>query len=170
MRLWRLQEAACFAYLIGLITVIATGLRPVMLVVDAYAIAVGVLMLNAIRTLGAHRYEHQGEEVTFVEQLLDSLNYPGNALVGELWAPVGLRFHALHHLFPSLPYHALAKAHERLMDGLPADSPYRRTISPGLGTTLATLWRRSRAANARREENGTNQLLVEAAGSKSNMR
>ena len=148
LRLWRLQEAACFAYLTSLATVIILGLRPWTLIVDAYLIAAGVLLLNAVRTLGAHRYLHRGEEVTFVEQLLDSLNYPNNPILGELWAPVGLRFHALHHLFPSLPYHSLPAAHRRLMADLPTDSPYRQTISHSLISSLTTLWRRSRSSKA----------------------
>jgi hypothetical protein len=36
--------------------------------------------------------------------------------------PLGLRYHALHHLFPSLPYHALGTAHRRLIVALPPDS------------------------------------------------
>jgi fatty acid desaturase len=84
--------------------------------------------------------------MTFLEQLLDSLNYPNWPWVSVLWAPVGLRFHALHHLFPSLPYHNLARAHHRLMAELPADSPYRLTESPGRVASIAQLWRNSRNA------------------------
>jgi fatty acid desaturase len=64
----------------------------------------------------------------------------------ELWAPVGLRYHALHHLFPSLPYHNLGKAHRRLMRELPADSPYRQTESPHLWASLRLLWVQSGGA------------------------
>ena len=32
-----------------------------------------------------------------------SVNYPQRAWLSELWAPVGLRYHALHHLQPGLP-------------------------------------------------------------------
>jgi fatty acid desaturase len=108
--------------------------------------------LNALRTLGAHRYLHAHEEMTFVEQLLDSINYPRHPLIAGLWAPIGLRFHALHHLCPSLPYHNLAKAHQKLMAELPADSPYRQTESPGLWVSIADLWRRSRASSTRNQE------------------
>jgi hypothetical protein len=38
-----------------------------------------------------------------------------------------------------MPYHRLAEAHARLMAKLPADSPYRRTVSPGLLHTLGEL-------------------------------
>jgi fatty acid desaturase len=65
--------------------------------------------------------------------------------------PVGLRFHALHHLFPSLPYHNLAAAHARLMAALPADSPYRRTVSSGLWTTIRQLWREAGATRGAAE-------------------
>jgi fatty acid desaturase len=56
-----------------------------------------------------------------------------------------LRFHALHHIFPTMPYHALATAHRRLIRQLPPDSPYRRCSADTLTGVLATLWRRARA-------------------------
>jgi fatty acid desaturase len=107
---------------------------------------VGILFLNAIRTLGAHRYTNAEGQMTFVEQMLDSINYPRRPFLSALWAPVGLRFHALHHLFPSMPYHNLAKAHARLMAELPPDSPYRLTESPSLFASLRELYRNSQAA------------------------
>ncbi len=142
LRGWRLQEAAVFAYLVAIVTLLALGRLPLAFVAQAYATAVAVIILNAVRTLAAHRYLHGDGELTFLEQLLDSLNYPNWPLLSDLWAPVGLRFHALHHLFPSLPYHALAEAHRRLMAELPEDSPYRQTLSPGLWWSLRALWRR----------------------------
>jgi fatty acid desaturase len=56
---------------------------------------------------------------------------------------VGLRYHALHHVFPTMPYHALPEAHRRLMSHLPADSPYRRTEEGTLLGALRGLWRRA---------------------------
>lgn len=87
--------------------------------------------------------------MTFVAQLVDSVNYPASPLIDELWAPVGCRYHALHHLFPSMPYHAMPRAHRLLMQHLPADSPYRLTISPSLLATLRTLWHESRSGTQR---------------------
>ena len=84
-------------------------------------------------------------EMNFIEQMLDSVNYPHNPLIGGLWAPVGLRFHALHHIFPTMPYHALAEAHRRLMRDLPADSPYRLTEA-----TVADCFDRRRCGGGRR--------------------
>jgi len=50
-------------------------------------------------------------------------------------------FHALHHLFPALPYHALPAAHRRVISRMPLDSPYRATVRVSLLTTLVELWR-----------------------------
>ena len=57
--------------------------------------------------------------------------------------------HALHHLVPSIPYHNMPEAHERLMQHLPADSPYRATIFPSLWAAVSQVF-----ADAGRERTG----------------
>jgi fatty acid desaturase len=79
--------------------------------------------------------------MTYGAQLLDTNTIPGLPLIAELWAPLGMRYHALHHLVPSLPYHEMAKAHKRLMKELPPDSPYRQTIYPNLFAALFAFFR-----------------------------
>jgi fatty acid desaturase len=79
------------------------------------------------------------------EQVADSINLWGPAWLRPLTAllaPVGLRFHALHHDFPTLPYHALGAVHRRLTRELPAGSAYRATQRPALATVLAELLRK----------------------------
>ncbi|MEX0979368.1 MAG: fatty acid desaturase [Pirellulales bacterium] len=149
LRIFRLQEALCFLYLATFTALLIVGVVPLGCVPTAYLVSVAIMLLNNIRTLGAHRYTNAGGDVTFLAQLLDSINYSRHPFLTSLWAPVGLRFHALHHLFPSLPYHNLAKAHERLMAQLPADSPYRLTESPSLTASLVQLWRASRGNMAK---------------------
>jgi fatty acid desaturase len=118
---------------------------PLSFLPHVYLTGVFVMAINALRTLGAHRWTHLGDrEMTFVEQMLDSVDYPNHPLIGGLWAPIGLRFHALHHIFPTMPYHALPEAHRRLMKELPADSPYRQCQADSLHEVLVTLWRRAR--------------------------
>ena len=45
-----------------------------------------------------------------------------------------------------MPYHAMAKAHRRLMEHLPADSPYRQTEAKSLTAEIIALWRRAKAS------------------------
>jgi fatty acid desaturase len=149
LRIFRIQEALCFLWILAIGALLIAGVVPIGFLPTAYLISVVILFLNALRTLGAHRYTNDGGEVTFLDQLLDSINYPRCPFLSSLWAPVGLRFHALHHLFPSLPYHNLALAHARLMAELPLDSPYRQTESPSLTASLLSLWRTSRASSAK---------------------
>jgi len=139
--LWQEVCACAWAWLVAI--ALATGwlsLSWVLLVLSTLA-AVG--LLSSIRTLAAHRYRSDEGPVTFMEQVRDSVNHPGGVLA-ELWAPTGLRYHALHHMLPSLPYHALPAAHRILMDKLPKHSFYRQTNSTGLFRTLRTLWADSR--------------------------
>ncbi|MBX3426280.1 MAG: fatty acid desaturase [Pirellulales bacterium] len=151
LRIIRLQELGCMAVIWFIVVrmVYAGGilfderLSP-WFVVQAYLTGVFIVGINALRTLGAHRWTNDGSQMNFVDQLLDSVNYPYHPITGGLWAPIGLRFHALHHVFPSMPYHALPEAHRRLMRDLPADSPYRRCEARSLPEALAELWRRAK--------------------------
>ncbi len=151
LELWKRQERACFVFCLAVGLLLATEVLPLVWLLQAYLTGVTIIFVNSVRTLGAHRYRLLGES-SFSEQLQDSLNYPHWPLVSELWAPVGLRFHALHHLFPSLPYHNLAEAHRRLMRELPADSIYRQTESPGLFFQIGQLWRDSCATRRRQQD------------------
>lgn len=137
---WIVTEAAAAVVAWGAVALVATGRWPAAVLVQWYAVAAGVGFVNALRTLGAHRYGNPGGELDVTGQLVDSVNIPGSWWTG-LWAPVGLRYHGLHHFLPDLPYHALGAAHRRMVAKLPPDSPYFRTVSPGLWTALAGLWR-----------------------------
>ena len=65
-------------------------------------------------------------------QAADSIDFPGGIWT-ELWAPVGLRYHATHHCYPGIPYHALQAAYRRLTQALP---DYGKMTRPGLLRTL----------------------------------
>ena len=86
--------------------------------------------------------------MSYLEQLEDSINIPGQPVLTGLLFPVGLRFHALHHLFPTLPYHVLPSAHRRLMAELPADSPYRRTVVDNYLGVVRGMWNAAMARTA----------------------
>lgn len=105
-----------------------------------------VSFINTLRTLGAHAYESSGDPLDREGQLADSIDTPG-AFWTELWAPVGLRYHALHHFFPGIPYHSLPEAWRRLSSTLPEDSVHHRVRSPGLAHSLLALYRKGRRSN-----------------------
>ncbi len=149
LRIIYTQELACFLWC-AVIVVIApavVGQWPTPFLIHIYLMAVCIVFLNSVRTIGSHRWVNDGAQMDFLDQLLDSVNYPNNAWISELWGPVGTRFHALHHLFPTLPYHALPRAHRRLMAALPADSPYRLTEERSLTSGIINLLKRNRKTN-----------------------
>lgn len=144
MRIIFWQELACFVVCVAIFLVFLLFARwPYPIVIQAYLTAVLVVGLNSIRTLGSHRWWNEGRELTFGEQLLDSVTVHRNPWISELWGPVGTRYHSLHHLFPSLPYHSLPEAHRRLVQGLPVNSAYHHTVEPSLSAALLQLFRRS---------------------------
>ena len=124
------QEALGSVWAIGLIaSTQLIGWRPLLI---ALAILSLTAVLNQLRTLVAHLWENEGEAMTVTAQFLDSVNVPPPGVLAEFWAPVGLRFHALHHLMPSLPYHALPEAHRRLNAQLGAGSTYQAANHKGM--------------------------------------
>jgi fatty acid desaturase len=108
-----------------------------------YLVSAVASFINTVRTLGAHRYASDGTPLDRDGQLSDSIDTPG-ALWTELWAPVGLRYHALHHYFPGIPYHNLKAAYRRLIETLSPDSPHPQATSPGLPHSLQALYRGER--------------------------
>lgn len=148
-RLWLGQEAAASIWAIVLIALVATGVVPLRAFLIFLGVLSGLMILNQIRTLVAHLWENEGEPMSVTEQYLDSVNVPPPGLLPELWAPVGLRYHALHHLLPSLPYHALPAAHRRLAEALAPQSAYHRGNYEGLFPLLARLVRSTMGARAK---------------------
>ncbi len=98
-------------------------------------------MLNQLRTLVAHLWQNEGDAMTVTAQYLDSVNVPPPGPAAGLWAPVGLRYHATHHLLPSLPYHALGEAHRRLSERLGEGSTYAKASYPGLWMLIGRIAR-----------------------------
>jgi fatty acid desaturase len=139
---WAWQEWLLAAWMWSAIYAISAGWIPLDWAFRWYAVPAGMLVLNHARTLAAHRYYNDDRlPVDRMAQLLDSVNLTGSSWMTPLAAPVGLRFHALHHLLPTMPYHSLGVVHRTLERELPADSPYhetaRRTLLLGLAGLMA---------------------------------
>lgn len=138
---WRLQEIACSLYGLTAVGLVVGGVLSPALLLLWYLVACTIFFLNALRTLAAHSYRNPGERrMTPTEQYLDSVNVPGHRVFTALWAPVGLRYHATHHLFPAMPYHALGKAHRRLVKQLPDNRAYLQATRNSLWHALKRLW------------------------------
>ena len=163
MRVIRAQEVLCFLWLLAIAVIPPVFLDrwPIPFIIHGYLTAVVLLTFNCLRTMAAHRWWSDGHEVTFVDQMLDSVNINSSSPLELVLNPVGLRFHALHHMFPSLPYHNLAAAHRRLMEKLPADSLYRQTNEPSIATAISKLVRRS--IESQREESAAASAMSEQA-------
>jgi fatty acid desaturase len=130
--LWTKLEIAASLWAIALVVLVATGALPLSAFLIMMGVASAVAVLNQVRTLVAHLWENEGEPMTVTAQYLDSVNVPPPATLPALWAPVGLRYHALHHLLPSVPYHNLGIAHRRLCAVLDPASPYFKANYKGL--------------------------------------
>lgn len=122
------------------------GWRPLFIVLAVVSVTA---VLNQLRTLVAHLWENEGEAMSVTAQFLDSVNVPPPGLIAELWAPVGLRYHALHHLMPSMPYHALPEAHRRLVQELGIDSTYHAVNHPGMAVLVGRIARSTIGRRAR---------------------
>lgn len=142
---WRWQEALTFVYGATALDLALAGVLPWRALGLWYLMAVGVFTINSVRTLAAHCYRNPcGRTMTVSEQFLDSVDVPGHRLLTALWAPVGLRYHATHHLFPGMPYHNLGTAYRRLIRKMP--QVYGQASRRGLWDALRRIWRDARAS------------------------
>jgi fatty acid desaturase len=148
---WLIQETATAFLAAGVVAAVALGAVPLAVLGVWYAVTATILFVNSIRTLGAHAYRYSGDAtVSKTEEFLDSINVPSEDLLSRLIAPVGLRFHATHHLFPATPYHNLPKLHAALVAELPDTRAYLSTSRKSFAHALQTLWADARAADRRR--------------------
>ncbi len=107
------------------------GLFPWTHMFQLYLLGATVVILNQLRQLADHHFEGNGGNLSMSDHIQDSCNFVGKDPLTWLFFPFAIQYHALHHMFPSLPYHNLANAHTYLMLQLPKDSPYRDLEQPG---------------------------------------
>lgn len=140
---WQLEEGLAGGAAALAVTLTLLGVIDGEFLVLWYLVAVVILFLNALRTLVAHRYLNPPDRgMTISQQFLDSVDVPGHRFWTALWAPVGLRYHATHHLFPFIPYHDLGKAHRKLAREFSARDLYLQSTRSGLLDAFRALWRR----------------------------
>ena len=124
-------EIPCFLRAAMIPSLVLLGLNDWTRIPLLYALAVATVILNQLRQLADHHFEGDGSRVALEAHIADSCNFTRNDPLTLLFFPFSIRYHALHHLFPSMPYHNLKRAHEHLVATLPADSPYLSLDRPG---------------------------------------
>ncbi|NNL66048.1 MAG: fatty acid desaturase [Myxococcales bacterium] len=144
-RLYALRDLVCGAYVIGLGVALATGALPLSFLGRLYVLVVFTIGLNWTRNLAAHRYVDHGGPIPMRGQLEDTITITGGPWT-ELLFPIGLRYHSLHHVLATIPYHQLGRAHRRLLAQLEPDAPYRRTLHSLTGAFRALLEEARRGA------------------------
>ncbi len=141
---WNAEEAGAAVFVWVVAGAVFAGWISLGWIAQWCMVAAGIVSANQLRTLVAHGYENEGEPMDAEAQLLDSINLRGWPILTVLIAPVGLRYHALHHYLPFIPYHSLGLVHRRLLSELPQNAPYRATLRDGVGA-LRRLWRNAAA-------------------------
>jgi len=106
------------AFWCGVAALVLSGIIPLRAALVWYVVMAAINVIDGLRTLAAHAYESDGAPMDKAAQTADSHDIPGGPWT-ELWAPVGLRYHAMHHAFPGIPYHALPAAYRRLTAAMP---------------------------------------------------
>ena len=145
---WIIQEVAVALMFWVMAVSIYQGWFSFQWLAQWYIVATGILMINQVRTLAAHRYHNDGSQMDASAQLLDSVTLSGWTFPTVLAAPVGLRFHALHHILPTVPYHSLGTVHRLLLKELPPTSLYQQTQERSVWAAILALLRKSQALRA----------------------
>lgn len=151
-REWRVLETATCLWALVIISFVGSGLISLSTLAIGLAVGAGIAVVNQVRTLAAHLWENEGgEPMSLTAQYLDSVNVPPPATLPALWAPIGLRYHALHHLLPSVPYHALGQIHRQLTLQLDGASAIRKADHRSLNSLLWKLVRKPRPQSIRQD-------------------
>lgn len=147
-KFWALMECLCFLRAAGIVVFVIMGWGGIdwTRFVDLYLLAVLALGLDRVRETVAHRYRGDGNTMSQLGQLADSVNITGKTVFTELMFPLGMRYHALHHMFPSMPHHNLGTAHRRLLEQLPEGSFYHQVKGESFWHAVRLLIKNTRHA------------------------
>ena len=135
---WRVGEVAAWVSVWTLGMAVLLGIAPGSVAAHWLLVIAGVFVANQARTLLAHLYAGEGGRFDARSQLLDSLTLPERSWLAVLIAPVGLRYHALHHWAPGLPYHELGRVHRQLLSSPSPPGAYLETLTTDLSTALGS--------------------------------
>jgi fatty acid desaturase len=116
MMTWRSEEYTTTLAAWGVVLLVILGPLSALLLFHWYLLLAGIMLANGVRVLAAtHVYASSGALSSFADHIGDSINLERRSILNALVCPLGLSFHATHHVFPTLPYYALRRVHEALM-------------------------------------------------------
>jgi fatty acid desaturase len=122
-----LHDLATCLYGWSILVLCTMQILPWSLVLILAGVLSAIWTLDFVHLLTAHRYDGFSKAGNLQAQADDSITIVGSWIT-EIWNPVGLRYHALHHLQEDLPYHSLGKIHQILVNKLPSDNFYQKSI------------------------------------------
>lgn len=138
-RQWYLQELGTYLYNSIFIAAVFIGFLPLDVFFVWYIAFYVFYAVNYYRVLVSHRYVGTNLHFTAKEQVLDSVTVLSRNLFHKLLFPLGLQYHTLHHMYPTVPCHNLEGVHKMLLSVLPPQHPYRAHIYPNYFLALRDL-------------------------------
>lgn len=136
LKTMRFNDFMCSIYKILTIILILTNILPVRFIIYFYIGFVFCSILNMYRALFNHLYTNESlKPLNKDEHILDTTTVESGFLTMIIFVN-GLNYHALHHLFPEIPYYRLGAAHRLLMKELPEDHIYRKSVYPSFYSLL----------------------------------
>ncbi len=138
------SQIICSVWALLVLSLLISEFIPFHTFVVFYSVTVLAQVINVIRTMVSHKYKHNvatrsGSIESSLTQFYDSYNHDKGGFINILWAPIGLGYHALHHMFPFIPYHSISKCHWQLYRTC---EWYQHSSAPNLYTCLKLCMRR----------------------------
>ncbi|POB13358.1 fatty acid desaturase [Halobacteriovorax sp. DA5] len=132
------NDLMCVLYKVAIGLLIFLEVLPLQTIWIWFSIVVISSTLNMYRALFNHLYANESlVPMTWEEHLLDTVTIESGLSSFFIFVN-GLNYHAIHHLFPELPYTNLAAAHKELMEKLPADHIYKSNTYSSIFHVLVT--------------------------------
>jgi fatty acid desaturase len=138
------EELGCAVFFLIEIALVKFHLIHEFVVVIWFLMMMIGAFVNVWRARVAHLYDNEGELMSPLAQLRDSVSVESQFWV-IFWAPAGMQYHSLHHLAPQIPYYNLRSAHQALRKKLDANHPYSQTVVKGFWNSFKTFYKTVRS-------------------------